>query len=271
MAFKEKWSYYQTLTESMLRVLADQSDTPQLLYDSMTYSLFAGGKRLRPALCLSTSEMLDGTATDALKAACALEMIHTYSLIHDDLPAMDNDAIRRGKPSNHVRFGEANAILAGDALLTKAALVLFSQRGNDEAKQAIFEGAYAMGSGQSDDLNLTERSAEVLERIHLNKTGALFRAACVAGAYLSDPRKAESMRIFGDTLGLLFQMTDDLLDEEKDREEGKLTYVTFYGREKTVGYIEEAAHRAEAILAPYTGEAAETLRELIHTLRSRTI
>ena len=257
--------------EHALRTYMAEDTSVPLLNESMAYSLLDGGKRIRPQLLLLVNSMLGGSEEQAMPFACALEMVHCYSLIHDDLPAMDNDAIRRGKPSNHVRFGEANAILAGDALLTKAALVLFSQRGNDEAKQAIFEGAYAMGSGQSDDLNLTERSAEVLERIHLNKTGALFRAACVAGAYLSDPRKAESMRIFGDTLGLLFQMTDDLLDEEKDREEGKLTYVTFYGREKTVGYIEEASHRAEAILAPYTGEAAETLRELIHTLRSRTI
>ena len=127
-----------------------------------------------------------------------------------------------------------------------------------------------MVSGQSDDLNLKERSAEVLERIHLNKTGALFRAACTAGAYLSDPDKAEQMREFGETLGLLFQMTDDLLDEEKDRTEDKLTYVTFYGREDTMAFIDAAYSRAEAILAPYVGEAAETLRKLIKTLRSRT-
>ena len=202
--------------------------------------------------------------------ACALEMIHSYSLIHDDLPAMDDDATRRGKPSNHVRFGEGNAILAGDGLLTKAGLLLLSQNGCDDAKRAIFEGAYAMVSGQSDDLNLLERSAEALERIHLNKTGALFRAACAAGAYLSDPGQAEAMRAFGDCLGLLFQMTDDILDEEKDRSENKLTYVTFYGTDETKKRIEAEYDRAKAILAPFSGDAAQKLRNLISALRSRT-
>lgn len=256
--------------EQALRTYIAEDTSVPLLKESMAYSLLSGGKRIRPQLLLLVNSMLGGDEAHAMPYACALEMIHCYSLIHDDLPAMDNDAIRRGKPSNHVRFGEGNAILAGDALLTKAALLLFSLPGNDAAKRALFEGAYAMGSGQSDDLNLRERSAEVLERIHLNKTGALFRAACVAGAYLSDPDKAESMRAFGDTLGMLFQMTDDLLDEEKDRQEDKLTYVTFYGREETKAFIEDAARRAAAILAPYTGEAAETLHGFIQTLRSRT-
>ena len=148
--------------EHALRTYMAEDTSVPLLNESMAYSLLDGGKRIRPQLLLLVNSMLGGSEEQAMPFACALEMVHCYSLIHDDLPAMDNDAIRRGKPSNHVRFGEANAILAGDALLTKAALVLFSQRGNDEAKQAIFEGAYAMGSGQSDDLNLTERSAEAL-------------------------------------------------------------------------------------------------------------
>ncbi len=256
--------------ENALRAYMDSDPSVPLLLQSMAYSLLDGGKRIRPHLLLLVNAMLGGSEEQAMPFACALEMVHCYSLIHDDLPAMDNDAIRRGKPSNHVRFGEANAILAGDGLLTKAATLLLLQPGNDEAKRAIFDGAYAMVSGQSDDLNLSVRSAEALERIHLNKTGALFRAACTAGAFLSDPSKAEEMRVLGDTLGLLFQMTDDLLDEAKDREEGKLTYATFYGREETAAFIEDAYARAEAILKPYTGEAAETLRDMIKTLRSRT-
>ena len=256
--------------EKALCAYMEQDTSAQLLNESMAYSLLDGGKRVRPYLLLLVTDMLGGSETAAMPFACALEMVHCYSLIHDDLPAMDNDAMRRGKPSNHIRFGEANAILAGDGLLTKAGVLLLSQDGHDDAKRVIFEGAYAMVSGQSDDLNLTGRSAEVLERIHLNKTGALFRAACVAGAYLSDPSKAEEMRAFGDTLGLLFQMTDDLLDEEKDRREEKLTYVTFYGREETKAFVADAAKRAETILRPYTGEAKNTLCELINTLRSRT-
>ena len=255
--------------EQALRAYMAEDNSAALLNESMSYSLLDGGKRIRPQLLLLVNEMLGGREETAMPFACALEMIHCYSLIHDDLPAMDDDVIRRGKPSSHVRFGEGNAILAGDGLLTKAGLLLLAQNGNNSAKRAIFEGAYAMVSGQSDDLNLTERSAEVLERIHLNKTGALFRAACVAGAYLSDPTKTEAMRSFGDALGLLFQMTDDLLDEEKDCRENKLTYVTFYGREETKRFIAEAYERAAAILAPYAGEAADMLRNLIDQLRSR--
>lgn len=256
--------------EKALKAFMDADDSAALLNESMRYSLLDGGKRVRPRLLLLICSMLGGTEADAIPFACALEMIHCYSLIHDDLPSMDDDVMRRGKPCSHVKFGEGNAVLAGDGLLTKASLVLASQTGFDDAKRAILQGAYAMVSGQSDDLNMTERSAEVLERIHLNKTGALFRAACAAGAYLSDPSKAEDMRIFGDTLGLLFQMTDDLLDEEKDRAEDKLTYVTLYGREKTKAYIEEAYCRAEEILSAYSGEAADALRTLISALRSRT-
>ena len=247
-----------------------RDDAAPLLSESMRYSLLDGGKRIRPCLLLLVARMLGAEERQAMPFACALEMVHCYSLIHDDLPAMDNDAMRRGRPSCHIRFGEANAILAGDGLLTKAGAVLFAQEGFDAAKQAIFEGAYAMVSGQSDDLNLTERSAETLERIHRRKTGALFRAACRAGACVADPAYADRMGEFGDTLGLLFQMTDDLLDEEKDRNENKLTYVTFYGRAETERYIEDAAARAEAILAPFTGEAADTLRELIGQLKRRT-
>ena len=256
--------------EAELRSYMEQDDSTPLLNESMAYGLLDGGKRIRPQLMLLVTAMLGGDEEHAMPFACALEMIHSYSLIHDDLPAMDDDATRRGKPSNHVRFGEGNAILAGDGLLTKAGLLLLSQNGCDDAKRAIFEGAYAMVSGQSDDLNLLERSAEALERIHLNKTGALFRAACAAGAYLSDPGQAEAMRAFGDCLGLLFQMTDDILDEEKDRSENKLTYVTFYGTDETKKRIEAEYDRAKAILAPFSGDAAQKLRNLISALRSRT-
>lgn len=262
----------EALRERIERALESFStdDTAPLLCESMRYSLLGGGKRIRPCLLLLVSDMLGGKESDALPFACALEMIHCYSLIHDDLPAMDDDAIRRGRPSNHIRFGEANAILAGDGLLTKAALLLAEQNGFDEAKRAILEGAYAMVGGQSDDLNLTDKNAETLERIHAGKTGALFLAACRAGAFLSDPARAEEMSAFGGTLGLLFQMTDDLLDAKRDREEGKLTYATFYGERETTRFIEDAAKRAAAILTPYHGEAAETLRALISALKTRT-
>ena len=256
--------------ENALRTYIETDESAPLLRESMGYSLLDGGKRVRPRLLLLVTDMLGGSEDVAMPFACALEMIHCYSLIHDDLPAMDDDATRRGKPSSHIRFGEGNAILAGDGLLSKAGLLLMQQNGFDDAKRAIFTGAYAMVSGQSDDLNEQAFCAETLERIHRNKTGALFVAACTAGAYLSDPAKASDMRAFGDTLGLLFQMTDDLLDEQKDRAEGKLSYATLYGAAHTRTLIADAAARANAILAPYKGAAADTLRELIQTLRSRT-
>ena len=268
---KDELSQYADKVEVRLAALLPDADPgTAVISEAMRYAALGGGKRIRPYLVFAFSRLSGGDPTVALDLGCALEMIHSYSLVHDDLPAMDNDVLRRGKPTCHVAYGEANAILAGDGLLTKAGLLLLSQNGYDDAKRAIFEGAYAMVSGQSYDLNLRERSADALERIHLNKTGALFRAACTAGAYLSDPEHAEAMRSFGDSLGLLFQMTDDVLDEEKDRSEDKLTYVTFYGIDETKKRIEAEYDRAKTILAPFTGDAAETLRKLIQSLRSRT-
>ncbi len=259
------------LTEKTLdEVLPKADERPAALSEAMRYAVGTGGKRIRPLICLASAVAVGGSPEDARYPAAAIELLHNYTLVHDDLPSMDNDTERRGKPSVWAKFGEANAILAGDGLLTKAGLLLMRQNGFDGAKRAIFEGAYAMVSGQSDDLNLTGRDAETLERIHLRKTGALFRAACVAGAYCSDPEKAEEMRRFGDTLGLLFQMTDDLLDEEKDAAEQKLKYVTNYCREKTAAFIDDAAQSALALLSPYRGEAADELRSLVDALRSRT-
>ena len=254
MELKDKWNFYVAMTESMLRVLADQSNTPSILYDSMVYSLFAGGKRLRPVLCLATCEMLDGTATEALKPACALEMIHTYSLIHDDLPAMDNDDLRRGKPSSHKVFGEGNAILAGDALLSLAFVVL-SQSNNQKVAGAVARGALDMVSGQSMDLN-GKPDAETLFQIHEKKTGALIRASVLAGAYSANPnpKQIQSLTDFADHFGMLFQITDDILDVVgsaesmgktigKDAQSDKVTFVSLYGLD---GARSEAVRAAES-------------------------
>ena len=181
MIFDERMVYYTAMTDSMLDVLLSQAEAPPVLYQSMAYSLLDGGKRLRPVLCLAVCELLGGAAADAVKAACAMEMIHTYSLIHDDLPAMDNDDMRRGKPSSHRAFGEGNAILAGDGLLSLAFYVL-SQTGNAKVMQCVSRGALDMVSGQSLDINGTH-DAESLFDMHAKKTGALFRAAVLAGAY----------------------------------------------------------------------------------------
>ncbi len=213
MEFQDRLNYYNAMTESMLRVQIEQGDTPPILYDSMVYSLFAGGKRLRPTLCLATCELLGGSPADALKAACSLEMLHTYSLIPDALPAMDNDAMRRGQPSCHKAFGEGNAILAGDGLLSLAMLLL-AQTNNPKVFQTVARGALNMVSGQSMDLN-GKPDAETLFKIHEKKTGALILASVLAGAYTAgaNPKQIQSLSDFAERYGLLFQITDDILDE----------------------------------------------------------
>ena len=168
---------YRSMIEAELEKTAQIADLSPLLSESMRYALLNGGKRIRPSLLLMVCEMLGGNAEKALPFACALEMIHSYSLVHDDLPAMDNDDYRRGKPSVHKQFGEGNAILAGDGLLTEAALLLARQKGNDPAKAVIMHAALEMASGQSYDLNEIERTEEMLELLHRQKTGALFSAA----------------------------------------------------------------------------------------------
>lgn len=257
MDFYEKLQYYSTLTDTMLSVQLDQFEAPPILYDSMKYSLFAGGKRMRPALCLAVCEMLGGSPSDALKAACAMEMIHTYSLIHDDLPAMDDDDLRRGKPSNHRVFGEANAILAGDALLSLA-MHLAVQTGNAKVMLAITRGAMDMVSGQSMDIN-SKPDAETLFKMHEKKTGALILASVLAGAYTvgADPHQISALTDFSEQFGLLFQITDDILDvvgheselgktTGKDARDEKVTFVSVYGLEQA---RDQAAHAASAALA----------------------
>ncbi len=262
---------YLPLIETALDRYSAAFDLPELFLHSMRYSLLSGGKRIRACLCLACCELMGGRAEDALPFAAALEMIHAYSLIHDDLPAMDNDDMRRGKPSNHKAFGEANAILAGDGLLTMAMRVLCDVPGQEAAKRAVFQGALEMAAGQSLDLNVTARDRASLQRIHDLKTGALFRAACLSGAYRGgcDEEQAKRIRIIADNLGLLFQMTDDLLDKEKDEAEGKLTYVTLLGQEQTKREIDALAVDIRRRLDGYEGEAAAYLVALANRIAVR--
>lgn len=264
---------YLPLIEAALDRYSAAFDLPELFSRSMRYSLLSGGKRIRACLCLSCCELMGGTAEDALPFAAALEMIHAYSLIHDDLPAMDDDDMRRGRPSSHKAFGEGNAILAGDGLLTMAMRLLCDIPGQEAAKRAIFEGALEMAAGQSLDLNVTVRDRASLQRIHDLKTGALFRAACLAGAYRGGCGEAEAATIrgFADKLGLLFQMTDDLLDIEKDTAEGKLTYVTLLGVAETKREIGTLAADIHDILNSYDGEAAAYLGDLTDRIAVRTV
>lgn len=277
--FDERMTYYTAMTESMLDVLLSQADAPAKLYESMAYSLMGGGKRLRPVLCLAVCELLGGTAADAIKAACAVEMIHTYSLIHDDLPAMDDDDMRRGKPSSHKAFGEGNAILAGDGLLSLAFYVL-SQTGNAKVMQCVSRGALDMVSGQSMDINGTH-GAESLFDMHARKTGALIRATVLAGAYSAGAsetgRNLAPLTAFAEHFGLLFQITDDILDVTgepallgktagKDARENKATFVTLYGLEPA---REEAGIAAR--LAAEALEQVEGDRMFLQELVGRTL
>lgn len=226
---------------------------PQRLQEAMAYSLLAGGKRLRPILVLLSCEACGGSAEAALPAACAVEMVHTYSLVHDDLPAMDNDDLRRGRPTNHVVFGEALAILAGDGLLTLAFEVLAADVTPAEtaaaccADLARAAGMAGMVGGQVADLEAEGRtvaSLEELEGVHRRKTGALLACSLTMGARIAGAGNDDLHRLasFGRCLGLAFQITDDLLDVcgtsrnmgkavQKDAARGKLTYPSLMGEE----------------------------------------
>ncbi len=262
---------YLPCIEAALDRYSDAFDLPELFKTSMRYSLLSGGKRIRACLCLACSELVGGRAEDALPFAAALEMIHAYSLVHDDLPAMDDDDMRRGKPSSHKAFGEGNAILAGDGLLTMAMRILCDVPGQEAAKRAVFQGALEMAAGQSLDLNVTARDMDSLRRIHDLKTGALFRAACLSGAYRGGCTEAQAdlIRTFADRLGMLFQMTDDLLDREKDLAENKLTYVTLLGPERTGREIEALGAEIHRILNSFNGEAAAYLADLADRIAVR--
>lgn len=262
---------YRLELEKELQSVTEAEGQPLLLIESMQYSLLDGGKRIRPCLLLAVSEMLGGCINTAMPFACALEMIHCYSLIHDDLPSMDDDELRRGKPCNHIRFGEANAILAGDGLLTHAALLLSEQNGYDAAKRAILNGAMEMVGGQSLDLNASITTVEQLEQVHSKKTGALFCAATTAGALLAGREDClPRMELFGKHIGWLFQLTDDILDAEEDFANGKPSFVTLCGLENAVLEAEQAAKMALACLDPFENAAADTLRALIQRLTTRT-
>jgi len=262
-----------SLVEAELRRrLPAHRDIPGKLRAAMEHSLFAGGKRLRPALCLAAAEAVGGRREDALPGACALEMVHTYSLIHDDLPAMDDDDLRRGKPTCHVAFGEAAAILAGDALLTEAfATLAASPADAGRVKRAVAvlanaAGATGMVGGQQLDLDGEGQTAtvEAATAIHLRKTAALLQAAVLVGAVLAGSSGYEQQALgrYGQALGLAFQVADDVLDATssaeqlgkspgKDREQKKLTYVAAAGVAAARRQARKLAREAVAALEPF--------------------
>jgi geranylgeranyl diphosphate synthase type II len=246
------------------------------LNEAMLYSLMAGGKRVRPVLTLAVVESLGRPLSQALPTAGALELIHTYSLIHDDLPAIDDDDLRRGKPTCHIVFGEDVAILAGDGLFAEAfSLVLDRQAGSADLKLALLAeiaratGVGGMVGGQYIDITSAGATSVDLRQMHALKTGKLIEAAVVCGALLGGRELAElpPYRTFAAELGVLFQIVDDILDvvgsdeqlgktAGKDHRAGKVTYVSRFGLGQARGLADEAVERAEARLAELPGDTA---------------
>ena len=274
------------------RLVPEESEKPAAVHRAMRYSLFAGGKRIRPIFCTAAARLLsEETNPDMESIACSLEMIHTYSLIHDDLPALDNDDYRRGKLTCHKVFGEANAILAGDALLTLAFHVLATLPHTPAEVRAalVAELARAAGTvdgmigGQVVDLEAPNgpTTPETLEYIHRAKTGALFRAAVLLGAIgeRADGKQLEAISRFGANAGLAFQIMDDVLDVESSREslgkttgkdllQKKVTYPAFYGVERSKQMAQECVAKASEALEPF-GERSGLLKQLAQFLLSR--
>lgn len=273
------------------RLLPPVTQRPAKIHEAMRHSVFAGGKRLRPILVMESARMVIGGLPDGVdELGAAIEMLHTYSLIHDDLPALDNDDLRRGRPTCHVAFGEATAILAGDALQTYAYEVMAKLRTTAEAKvQIIDEVSHATGTidgmigGQVLDLEAehTHADAATVEYIHRSKTGALITACVVAGGLYAGADLAQVQRIreYGKAAGLAFQIIDDVLDVTqtseqlgktagKDTKTEKSTWPSLYGVEKSIEMADELVYQANKRLDSF-GPRATTLKELAKFLVER--
>jgi geranylgeranyl diphosphate synthase, type II len=276
------------------KLLPSGNDMPISLHRSMRYSVFAGGKRIRPILMLAACDAVGGDAACAMPAACAMEMIHTYSLIHDDLPAMDDDDFRRGNPTNHKVFGEAIAILAGDALLTQAFIALsdpaLTGRVTPAALVAVINeigrcaGSFGMVGGQVVDMESEGKSdidLPTVQYIHTHKTGALIKASVKAGALLggADEAALASLTRYGEVVGLAFQIADDILDIEgttdqigkdagSDEARGKATYPALVGLAESKKRAAELVKMALDALADFD-DKAEPLREIARYIVDR--
>ena len=258
--------------------------------DAMEYSLMAGGKRIRPILLMAAAEAVGSKGYNYLPVACGLEMIHTYSLIHDDLPCMDDDDYRRGRLTNHKVYGEAMAVLAGDGLLTLAFEVMLEQKNVEPAalietvrEMAMCAGNFGMVGGQGLDIEFEGKdiTPEQLRKLHAGKTGALFIAAIRGGAHLAGATNEQLLALtkFADLLGLAFQITDDILDVEgtaeelgkpvgSDEKNHKCTYVSLYGLEAAHELAEKTVNEALGCLTMF-GENAEPLRQITKMMTKR--
>lgn len=282
----------QQIEERLDSLTKDYDRDYPKLFESMRYSLLSGGKRIRPFLTMEFCRLFGGDPAAALELGCALEMIHTYSLIHDDLPCMDDDALRRGKPTNHIVFGEAAAVLAGDALLTQAFSVVSAPTIPTaivpSAVRLLAEsaGTFGMIGGQMLDLRgETERlDFEALLEMHAKKTGALIRAACLLGCFSAGITDTDDVRYqaavtYADNIGLAFQVIDDRLDivgsEEalgkpigSDKEQGKTTFLTFMTEEQALDYARDLTEQAKNALSLFPEK--QTLCDLADYLLNRT-
>jgi len=293
MSIKEYLKSQTAIVDAALdRLVSGELVEPVNIHRAMRYSLFAGGKRVRPILCIAASDCILPSAAGVEDAASSLELIHTYSLIHDDLPALDNDDLRRGRPTSHKVFGEAMAILAGDALLTLAFEVLSSLTQVDDACKValIRELSTASGTvggmigGQVHDIEGEglAPTAALLERIHRAKTGALLRASVRMGAIYAGatPEQYQALSRFGEHIGLAFQIVDDILDVTqssealgktagKDAAQHKITFPAVYGLETSAKMAEQERLAAHAALEQF-GEGAIHLRELADLIVQRS-
>ncbi len=273
--------------------LLSSSTNSTRIASAMKYSLMAGGKRLRPVLCLASAEAVCGNSDNIIREACALEMIHTYSLIHDDLPSMDNDDLRRGKPTCHIAFDEATAILAGDALLTLAFQILSSPETmseNNSSKHldivnrvSVAAGYQGMIQGQMDDIEAEGKqlSFDDLEKLHRLKTGVLIEASVCTGAVLggAETEKVENLQSYAENIGLAFQVTDDILNVEgdpeimgksagTDMERGKMTYPSLIGIDKSKKLAEKLVNNALDVISHFD-HRADPLRSIAQYILHR--
>lgn len=293
MTLSEYLAYQQKRVDTALdRWVPPESQDPSIIHRAMRYSLFAGGKRIRPLLAMAAAEAVSGDTSGIEDAACALELIHTYSLIHDDLPALDNDDLRRGRPTCHKVFGDAMAILAGDALLTLAFEALSKLPDVDAARRILLVQELAIASGtvggmiggQVNDLEGEGQppTAMLLESIHRAKTGALLRASVRMGAIYAGASDVQlaALTCFGEHTGLAFQIVDDVLDVEqpsealgktagKDARQQKITFPAVYGLERSRDMAEQERLSAHLALRPF-GNRAERLLQLADLVVQRT-
>ena len=293
MDFSTFFNEKRLVVEDFLRsIFASFTTSPDVLKDAMEHSLFSEGKRIRPILALAVCEAKNGKAATVLPFACAIEMIHTYSLIHDDLPCIDNDDLRRGRPTCHKVFGEAVALLAGDALLTEAFRVMTDPRFSAHtppavAREILYEiaqaaGAEGMIAGQVVDVlyDGKEGTKSILDYIHRNKTAALIRAAVRVGALAGDATTQELQQFtrYGESLGLAFQIGDDLLDAEGDekivgkklrKDVTKQTYIKHYGVAQSRTRLDELVNEAVEAVA-FLGPAGKVLTELAEFVGKRS-